>query len=127
MAAGSTHEPSFPGWRIVWAVALARALGPVGVFTAPSQEGIGAPRGAVSRHGPSPAFRMMAVGLFRGPVCDRGSIRRVPLAGGETIPSEDLHLHTEDLFGINPMHAETGWRSLSRQLAQMLFAHRVTA
>jgi hypothetical protein len=127
MAAGSTHEPSFSGWRIVWAVALARALGPVGVFTTPSPEGFGAPRSAVNRPGPSPAFRMMAFGLFRGPVFDRGSIRLVPLAGGETLPSEDLHLHTEDLFETNPMHAETGWRSLSRQLAQMLFAHRATA
>jgi MFS family permease len=56
-------------------------MGPAGVFMTQLQEDFGATRAAVSLAGPILACMMMSVGLFLGPVLDRGSIRRVMLAG----------------------------------------------
>jgi len=76
----------FHGWRIVWTVSLAQALGPallapMGVFMTQLQEEFGASRAAVSLGGPILAGMMMLVGLVLGPRLDRGPIRRIMLWG----------------------------------------------
>jgi len=83
--AASGGTPFF-GWRIVWAVALAQALGPAllapaGVFMTQLQEEFGASRAAVSLGGPILAGMMLLVGLVLGPRLDRGPIRRIMLWG----------------------------------------------
>ena len=44
-------------------------------------------------------------------------------AGLKILPWEDFALSGEDFLDINHMNSETGRQTLSRQLAQMLFAH----
>lgn len=84
---GATHSGApFFGWRIVWTVALAQALGPallapVGVFMTQLQEEFGASRAAVSLGGPILAGMMLLVGLVLGPRLDRGPIRHIMLWG----------------------------------------------
>jgi len=83
--AASRGQPFF-GWRIVWTVALAQALGPalmgpIGVFMTQLLDECGASRAAVSLGGPILAGMMMLVGLVVGPRLDRGPIRRIMLWG----------------------------------------------
>lgn len=86
MKSAASNATPFSGWRIVWTVALAQALGPalmspLGVFMTELQAEFGASRAAVSLGGPILAGMMMLVGLVLGPRLDRGPIRRIMLWG----------------------------------------------